>query len=433
LLSSLKSSAERFLPKGGFARKVGLLASGTAAAQLITVLILPLLTRLFTPEQFGVLASYVAIIAIVNTISGLRYEMAIPLAANEEQAFHLLVLSILLVFAIAVITTTVVALIPDHVLPLGGVKWLIPLGIIAVGVYQALSYWALREKAYKELAQTKFSQGIGRAVTQIGAGLLGAGAPGLVVGEVVGQSAGIMRLGWRDMDRFRRYGGQTTRGNLRATARMYRDFPLLVSPASLLNSAGLQAPTLLIAAFYGPIVAGWYFAAHRIVALPVQMIARAVGDAFFAEAPEIARKNPAELQKMFATVARNLLLVGILPAILIILMAPWLLPWLLGSEWRMSGTFLQLLSAAFLFALAYSPINFAIIGRNDYSLLWAAFRLLATTGAVTAPFVVGLPAVASIAMLSAAMAVSYLVERVLWERGVSDFVAVERDKAASAS
>jgi O-antigen/teichoic acid export membrane protein len=433
VLSSLKSIAERLLPVGGFARKVGLLASGTAAAQLITVLILPLLTRLFTPEQFGVLASYVAIIAIVNAVSGLRYEMAIPLAENEEQAFHLLVLSVLLVFAFAIITTAVVALIPEHVMPLGGVKWLIPAGITAVGVYQALSYWALRQKAYIALAQTKFAQGIGRAVTQIGAGLLGAGAPGLVFGEVVGQSAGIMRLSWRDLVRFRLYGSRTTRRSLKASAHTYREFPLMVTPGSLLNSAGLQAPTLLIAALYGPVVAGWYFAAQRIVSLPVQMISRAVGDAFFAEAPEMAKKDPAKLQQMFTTVSRNLLLGGLLPATMIVLTAPWVLPWLLGSEWQMSGTFLQLLTVAFLFALAYSPINFAIIKRNDYSLLWATFRLLATAGAVVASFLAGLPPVACIAMLSAAMAVSYLVECGLWERGVADFVAIDKRKAAGAS
>ncbi len=422
MLSSLRSVAKRFLPVSGFARKVGLLTSGTAAAQLITLLILPILTRLFSPEQFGVLASYVAIVAIVSTVSGLRYETAIPLASNDSQAFHLLLLSAGSVFFFAFVTTSFVALLPDHVLPLGGVKWLIPVGLVGIGIYQALSFWALRNKAYKTLAKTKFSQGIGRAVTQMGAGLLGAGAGGLALGEVVGRSAGIVPLAWSERHRLLVFGRKVTYNELCSTARVYREFPLLVSPASLMNSAGLQVPTLLIASLYGPIVAGWYFAAQRIVALPVQMIARAVGDVFLAEAPEVAKKDPARLRIMFRTVSNRLLLCGAVPAGMLILGAPWTVSWLLGAEWKTAGVFLQLLTVAFLFALAYSPINFAIIGRNDYSLLWAGLRLLTTTGAVTVSYVLGWSAVTCVATLSFAIAINYLIELKLWNRGTRTLI-----------
>ncbi len=416
-LAWLKSSVDRFLPKHGFARKVGLLASGTAASQIITLLILPVLTRLFSPEQFGVLASYVAIVATVSVVGGLRYEMAIPLAANDCQAFHLFLLSVGSVFFVAVVTTVVVALVPSHVLPLGGIKWLIPVGLIGIGIYQALSFWALRNKAYKELAKTKFSQGIGRAVTQIGAGFLGAGAAGLALGEVVGRSAGILRLGWKERHRLRVFGRKITYSELCSTARTYREFPLLVSPAALLNSAGLQVPTLLIASLYGPVVAGWYFAAQRIVALPVQMVARAVGDVFLAEAPEAAKKDPARLRIMFRKVSNRLLLCGAVPAAMLIWVTPWIVPWLLGAEWKTAGVFLQLLTGAFVFALAYSPINFAIIGRNDYSFVWAAFRLITTAGSVTVSHFLGWSPVTCVATLSFAIAISYLVELKLWNWG----------------
>jgi O-antigen/teichoic acid export membrane protein len=416
VITSLKSSVDRFLPKHGFARKVGLLASGTAASQVITLLILPLLTRLFSPEDFGVLASYMAIIGVVSAVSGLRYEMAIPLATSDLQAFQLLLLSLGLVLVCAVVTTGLVMLIPAHVLPLGGIKWLIPVGIVSVGVYQALSYWALRNKAYKDLAKTKFSQGIGRAVTQIGAGLLGAGAPGLAIGEVVGRSAGLLRLGWGERDHFRECRNRTTYDDLFASARAYREFPIMVAPASLLNSAGLQVPTLLIASFYGPMVAGWYFVAQRIVALPVQMIARAVGDAFLAEAPEMARQDPAKLQRMFHRVSNNMLLVGALPAVFLIAVSPWALPWAFGSDWKTSAVFLQLLTVPYLLALAYSPINFAIIGRNDCALVWSAFRLLTTAVSVIVSHVLGWAPITCISMLSMALTLSYFVELQLWNR-----------------
>lgn len=418
---NLKHIISRRFPRFGFSHKVGLLVSGTAAAQLVAVLILPILTRLFTPEHFGILASYVAFIGIVNNISGLRYEMAIPLAKSEEEAFQLLILSVLMVLVFATITAVFVTFIPTFVLPLGCVKWLIPLGVMSVGVYQALSYWSLRKKAYSDLAKTKFSQGIGRALVQIGAGFLSGGAPGLVVGEVMGQSMGILRLCWRDTRQFFEYGSQTTCKALLVSADAYRQFPLLATPASLLNSAGLQAPTLLIAAFYGPVVAGCYFAAQRIVALPVQMVSRAVGDTFFTEAPEIARINPDMFKKMFERISKTLFLGGAVPAVILILAAPYLIPWVLGSSWQFSSTFLQFLTIAYLFALTCSPINFALINRNDYSLYWAAFRLVVTISAVTGSFLASLSPVICVALLSSAMVISYMVELLLWKAEVNTF------------
>lgn len=420
MLNLLKTSFAQLLPEKGFARKVGLLAGGTAGAQFITLLILPLLTRLFTPEQFGVLASCVAIIAIVSMISGLRYEMAIPLATSDSQAFHLLLLSVGLVVVCAVLTTLLVMLIPANVLQLGSSKWLIPLGITGIGFYQALSYWALRRKAYKELAQTKIAQGIGRAVAQLGAGLLGAGAPGLVFGEIVGRSAGFLRLGWGERDFLRALKREASCGQLLSVAHAFRSFALLAAPASLLNSAGLQVPTLLIASLYGPVVAGWYFAAQRIVALPVQMASRAVGDTFIAEASELAKTDPRNLLNMFRKVSHGLLIIGAVPTAILILTSSWIVPWLLGPDWQTAGVFLQLLASPFLLALAYSPINFAIIGRNDYSLVWASLRLLATVGAVVASYQADFSPVGCVAVLSAAMAVTYLAERWLWNRGCAN-------------
>jgi O-antigen/teichoic acid export membrane protein len=190
----------------------------------------------------------------------------------------------------------------------------------------------------------------------------------------------------------------------------------MVAPASLLNSAGLQVPTLLIASFYGPMVAGWYFVAQRIVALPVQMIARAVGDAFLEEAPEMARQDPAKLQRMFHRVSNNMLLVGALPAVFLIAVSPWALPWAFGSDWKTSAVFLQLLTVPYLLALAYSPINFAIIGRNDCALVWSAFRLLTTAVSVIVSHVLGWAPITCISMLSVALTLSYFVELQLWNR-----------------
>jgi O-antigen/teichoic acid export membrane protein len=45
----------RLLPESAFLRKLSVLASGSILGQVLVILSSPFLTRLFTPEEFGVL------------------------------------------------------------------------------------------------------------------------------------------------------------------------------------------------------------------------------------------------------------------------------------------------------------------------------------------------------------------------------------------
>ena len=95
LIARLKALVNRLLPRASFARSVGVLAGGTAVAQGIGVLALPLITRLYTPEDFSVLAVFSSIVAIVSVAACLRLEIAIPLPETDEDAANLLALALI--------------------------------------------------------------------------------------------------------------------------------------------------------------------------------------------------------------------------------------------------------------------------------------------------------------------------------------------------
>src|SRR4051794_2925578 len=98
----------RQLPGGAFARSVVTLASGTAIAQFLLALAMPVLTRLYTPAQYGALAVYSSILTVLVVVASLRYEAAIPLPEDDRTAGSLLVLTFLLLAIMAALVSLMV-------------------------------------------------------------------------------------------------------------------------------------------------------------------------------------------------------------------------------------------------------------------------------------------------------------------------------------
>src|SRR6476620_5964900 len=184
------------VPGGMFWRSVVTLASGTAIAQLLLALAMPVLTRLYTPADYGSLAVYSSTLTVLLVVASLRYEVAIPLPEDESAAASLLALTVALLTGMAAMLSLLVWLGGDAFVDLFRVPalrpylWLVPVGLFGAGMYQALSYWAIRRRAFTRIARTKLSQGIGQVVSQIALGIARAGAPGLLIGDVIGRVAG---------------------------------------------------------------------------------------------------------------------------------------------------------------------------------------------------------------------------------------------------
>src|SRR5262245_57367214 len=165
------------LPGGVFGRSVLTLASGTAMAQLLLALAMPVLTRLYTPTDYGTLAVYSSTLTVLLVVASLRYEVAIPLPRDEPTAASLLVLTFALLGGMATLLSLLVwawgdAFVATLKVPaLRPYLWLVPVGFLGAGTYQTLSYWAIRRSAFTRIARTKLSQGVGQVASQVALGI----------------------------------------------------------------------------------------------------------------------------------------------------------------------------------------------------------------------------------------------------------------------
>ena len=276
----------------------------------------------------------------------------------------------------------------------------------------------VRKQAYGPIAMTRLAQGASGAAVQLLLGLLRLGPIGLIVGQVVGQAAGssslasrVLRLDAPTLSRVR------PRAML-AAARRYDRFPKYSTAGALLNSSSLQLPSVLLTAYFGAAVAGWYFFAQRLLRSPLNMVANAVSQVYYGQAPRLARDNPRGLLTLFQRTARRLLLVGAVPLGLLAAVGPWAFATLFGDRWTAAGVYAQLLAPYLLFQFAFGPVSqtFSILEAQRAMLLLNASRMLLSVGPVVAAGRLGLSPETAVLTHSLGLATNYVMAYVVCSR-----------------
>jgi len=378
------SAMSRVLPQSAFARSVGVLAGGTASAQLLLIVAAPVLTRLYSPEDFGLLAVYAGLLGLFSVVASGRYELAIPLPESDRDAAHVVVLSLLLVSATTLASGLVVLAAGRAIADALGVPrladyfWLLPLGVLAAGIYQVFNYWAIRTRRFQDIARTRIWQAAATLAIQ----LLGfkAGGFALLLGQTGGQGTGSLRLArpalaqpefrqlnWRDVCRF---------------AGRYRQFPIFSTLSGLFNTAGRQLPPIMFAAFFGVGAAGVYALAHRVLTTPMSILGQAIANVLFSSAAEARRED--RLGPLVAKVHDDLAQIAMPPTVVLIALGPELFAFMFGAQWRNSGEFARWMAPWLYLVFVTSPLSTLVfvLEKQRGGLVFDAILLLARAASI---------------------------------------------------
>jgi O-antigen/teichoic acid export membrane protein len=356
--------------------------TGTTLAQAIPVAISPLLTRIYSPEDFGRFALYIALVMILSSLVTGRYELAVLLPRQDRDALHIAMLAMAISFIISAMLLVIVILFAHPIaVVLGDVTlsswlYLVPASTLLLGVYQSLNYWSNRKAHYKRLAVSRTVQGGSVAVAQLGAGYAGSGAAGLVGGQIGGQvlaTGVLMHLVWRE-DRvvFRTIDPRRSL----ALAKKYIDFPRYLIVAHGFNTASGQTPVLLLSALFNTAAAGFFTLTQRVMIAPMSLVASALGDVFRQEASK-AYSQRGECKVIYRKTFKRLLLISVGPFAFIFVGAPELFAWVFGEDWRVAGEYAQILTPMFFLKFVTSPLSsmFVIAQKQKIDLFWQASLL----------------------------------------------------------
>ncbi len=376
--NKLKNCIARLLPKNNFARGVSVLVGGTAGAQFVALLAAPLLTRLYGPEDFGVLAVYLGILSLFSVISSLRYELAIPLPEDESDVVALSYLSLLLVLITATFSSVLIIFGGEglanllQVPTLTDYLWLLPIGILFSGFYQIFTYWAVRLKEFPVLAKTKLRQQLVTAAVQISAYKVG--GVGMLLGQVSGRGVGVLTLAKKVVAR--ESWKKLPIKKVKFVAWRYRNFPFFSTWGAFLNTAGSQVPPILIASIFGASSAGFYALAYRIIALPMAVVGQAIGQVFLSNAAIDYRAG--RLPPLVVSAHRALVKIILPPVLFLILFGPVSFSIVFGNDWTLSGEIASWLALWLLVSFSTSPLSsiFTIVEKQHLGMLMQAFLLL---------------------------------------------------------
>ena len=397
-----------------FTRGVAVLSLAMAASQGLVVLASPLVTRLYDPEDFGVFAIYASLVAVGSVVASLRYELAIPLPEEEDTAMNLLVLSLVSALGTSGLVAAIVPIFGSDLARLTGVPslapyiWLLPVSLFGAATYQALTYWTLRHEGFGTLARTRLMQSGSQVATQLGVGALTRGPIGLLLGDLVGRTGGSGTLALQALRKMRL--GRVTRAGILAGARTYRRFPLLSTGSGLLNSLGLQAPVVLLAALYGPRVAGWFALTQRVMALPLTSVGQAFAQVYLSSAAKSARTDISGLRNLFAKSAVRLAKIGTVPILVLGMLAPWLFPVLFGPAWEEAGTYVRIMAPMFAVQFVAVPLSqtLNVLERQGLQLAWDAGRCILVVAALLVPRLMNVGDVGAITAYSVSMLIAYV-------------------------
>jgi O-antigen/teichoic acid export membrane protein len=342
--------------------------TGTIVAQAIPIAISPILTRLFSPSDFGLVALYVGISSIFGSIATGRYEAAIMLPADDEEAINIAGLGIGIALALSLFLLVVVILF--NPLITGYLKndnisvWLyfIPITVLLTGIYNVLIYYNNRIEAYRHIAINDVIKSSTQAMLQIGMALIKKGTYALILGQIFATFISTTILFIKTIQRIK--GSlKVDFGKMQKVMIRYKNFPIYSVWGVFANVLSIHFINILISTLYSISVLGSYSLVHRVLAMPASLLGQSYGKIFYQRASEEKNKS-GMADQIFYQSLKILSAIGVPTFLILYFVVEDLFAIVFGENWRVAGQYAKIL-------IPYYGINFII---NPMTFLLPAFE-----------------------------------------------------------
>jgi O-antigen/teichoic acid export membrane protein len=414
-------------PPGDTGAKVGIglrevleLVTGAGAAYGVAAAATPVLTRLYTPADFGQFQIYITVFSFLLIVAAWRFEVAVLLPKAKEGGVAVAVLGLTAVAITSGVTAIAWAALSAAGLPDGRLDvirrygWLLPAAVAGGGATAVLMQWSLREGDYRGVNLARITQNSTLVATQAAAALTPIGGAGLMLGDAIGRlagAAGLLLRGWRSHGPLAR---AVRPADLRAMLIRYWRFPVISGGSALLNTAGIVLPTVFLSGF-GPTPLGWLALVDRLIATPTTLLGQQISQVYGAKAARLAHDDPKALAALFRDLLLRLALTGIVPFGLLAVAGPWAFALVFGESWRAAGQYARVVAPMQFISFFIWPLmpTLNILEHQHWQLAWDIGRLALCAAAMAAAAHFGGSPMWVVASYSAAMTAGYVAHAAL--------------------
>lgn len=360
-----------------------MVGTGTIITQLISLLILPILTRMYTPSDFGIYSTFISLLGIIIIFSTLRYEFAFVMPELEERAIALVALALLLHLIMTFILSLLLFVFGNNILIYFGLPKnyvlfiLLIMGFFLIGLFNILSYWCIRERNYYLISKVKITQGIIGSITKLPLGMFSIGSIGLIIGQIISQGFGVASLISNFYVKFKNNLKNLTFINIKNVAKDYRKFPLFDFPSSIVNTIAISLPSIALIIIYDSTTVGYYTLAYSIILAPATLVAGSVSQPFLGELSELIRNNVNTIKIFYIKTIKKLTVISIVIITPLAFIAPLIITPIFGQSWSDAGVYCIPLAIIAIPRMIASPTSrLSMYGFNHWGLILDMVKML---------------------------------------------------------
>jgi len=367
--------------------------TGTAAAQMVTMVFAPVVARQYGPAAFGAVGAFMAVLGVLAPVASLTYPIAMVLPRSDADAKGIARLSLLIALFVAVLLAAALGTSGDALAQRLGLEsirdylMLLPLAVFLSAWMQVAEQWRIRKKQFKTAARVAVLQSLIVNASKVGVGVFYPVASVLVVVATLANGLYALMLGIGMRSTLAADAGPAEPRGLRQLARDHHDFPLYRAPQVCINAASQSLPVLMLASLFGPAAAGCYALGRTVMSMPIRLIGKSVGDVFYPRFTEAAHKGQ-PLGPLILRATGFLAAAGLVPFAVVMLLGPWLFSLVFGRDWLVAGEYARWLALWLYFGFLNRPSVAAIptLGMQRFFLGYEVVSLVLRAAAIWGAF-----------------------------------------------
>lgn len=354
----------RTLLRSAGVRNFAKLLSANVVAQVIGLVVYPVLTRMYAPDDFGLLNLFLSIGGVLVILATAEYQYAIVLPKEDEKAHGVLQTGGL----IALCVTGIVLLSVPFSHPIASIfktpglakwYWLMPVYVLASACWILLNYYYTRHKQFGRISCYQISQSVLNAGAKVGCGYAGFLHGGLICSTVLAPVVAVLISIARSWRKGLREVLHVDKNVCKEVAKEYGNFPKYSLPRALVNNLSGSLPALLLTPFFGLTNLGFWGMAITLAFRPINMISQSLYQVLF---QHVAAK--VNRRETIRPMLRRFVLCGTCIASLcfvgLYVILPELTQWLLGAEWNITGHYIRVMLPWLLVNILSATTSFLI-------------------------------------------------------------------------
>lgn len=366
------------LMKSQMLRNVTKISSGTMLGQAISVVTLPIFTRLYGAKVIGYWTLFTSVAIIVNAFSDLGLSNAIMMDDEGEQSEKLFSVITTISFIISLIVGVGYFVIKSVTPDPSGLHPLFYSVVLFVLIFTQQQVnvcynWLNKKKQYNILMKNPIINNVSVAVIAIPLGLMGFTKYGYYIGLVLGQVFTLFHMrrylpriffDFKYRDHF-----DVIRSHL-----TYVKFQM---PTYLVAQVKNQAPVFFIRSFFGVEILGYYSVCMRVLNIPVNLLASSIGKVYYQTAAEMKKKGQEVGDFTFRNMKRAMY-VAIAPMVVIMSFGDIVCMLFLGNDYVITGNLSRIIvfMTYFQFLMMATQGITIVLDKQQYALISGIVQII---------------------------------------------------------